>query len=81
MTQEIDCNVVTDCAIPEDMNGKSIRSYREKLRMSVQDFLFDLFKITDERFSIGHYSQVENEKRPVTERLKKALRTYKEKIK
>lgn len=79
MTQEIDCNVVTDYDISNDMNGKSIRSYREKLRMSVQDFLFDLFKITDERFSIGHYSQVENEKRPVTERLRKAVQLYKEK--
>lgn len=73
------CNVVTDCDIPENMNGKSIRSYREKLRMSVQDFLFDLFKVTNETFSVGHYSLVENGKRPMTERLKKALKAYKEK--
>ena len=61
----------------EPMTGESLRKYREKIGMGIEEFLFDLRTKTGEKFSSGHFLQVELGRRPVTERLSKAIKAYK----
>lgn len=65
----------------ETMNGTTVRNFRKgKLGLSLERFAMKLTTVDPKGFSSRHLGEVELGKRPVTDRLKKAIKLLKEQL-